>query len=112
MVNGWAADWPDGYGFLAQIVDSRVIRATGGASNLSVRDPEVDKMIDAAVQNTDTPSREKTWADIDKKVMDDAFILPGVWAKGLNYRPKNLTNVFITDGFSMYDYLALGTTRK
>jgi peptide/nickel transport system substrate-binding protein len=112
MVNGWAADWPDGYGFLAQIVDSRVIRETGGSSNTSVRDPEVDKMIDAAVQNTDTSAREKLWADIDKKVMDDAFILPGVWSKGLLYRPANLTNVFTTDGFSMYDYLALGTTRK
>ena len=44
--------------------------------------------------------------------MDDAYVLPGIWAKGLLYRPKNLTNVFITDGFQMYDYLALGTTRK
>jgi peptide/nickel transport system substrate-binding protein len=112
MVNGWAADWPDGYGFLAQIVDSRVIRETGGSSNTSVRDPEVDKMIDAALANTDPAAREKLWSDIDKKVMDGAYILPGVWAKGLLYRPPTLTNVFTTDGFSMYDYLALGTTRK
>jgi peptide/nickel transport system substrate-binding protein len=112
MVNGWGADWPDGYGFLAQIVDSRVIRATGGNTNLSVKDPAVDQLIDKALQTTDTPAREKIWVDIDKKVMDDAYILPGIWAKGLLYRPKNLTNVFITDGFQMYDYLALGTTRK
>ena len=44
--------------------------------------------------------------------MDDAFVVPGVWSKGLLYRPQNLTNVFITDGYQMYDYLALGTTRK
>ena len=44
MVYGWGADWPDGFGFLSQIVDSRVIRATGGNSNLSVRDPEVDAL--------------------------------------------------------------------
>lgn len=112
MVNGWGADWPDGYGFLAQIVDSRVIRATGGNTNLSVKDPAVDAMIDKALQTTDTAAREAIWVDIDKKVMDDAYILPGIWAKGLLYRPKNLTNVFITDGFQMYDYLALGTTRK
>ncbi len=112
MVNGWGADWPDGYGFLAQIVDSRVIRATGGNTNLSVKDPAVDQLIDKALQTTDTPAREKIWVDIDKKVMDDAYILPGIWAKGLLYRPKNLTNVFITDGFQMFDYLALGTTRK
>ncbi len=44
--NGWGADWNDGFGFLSQIVDSRVIRETGGSSNTSVRIPEVDKMLD------------------------------------------------------------------
>ena len=112
MVYGWGADWPDGFGFLSQIVDSRAIRATGGNSNLSVRDPEVDKLIDQAVTTTDTAAREKIWVDVDRKVMDDAYILPGIWAKGLLYRPSNLTNVFITNGFQMYDYLAMGTTRK
>ncbi|HEY0815966.1 MAG TPA: ABC transporter substrate-binding protein [Pseudonocardia sp.] len=112
MVTGWGADWPDGYGFLAQIVDSRAIRATGGNTNLSVKDPAVDADIDKALQIVDTPTREAVWVDIDKKVMDDAFALPGIWAKGLLYRPPNLTNVFITDGFQMYDYLAMGTTRK
>jgi peptide/nickel transport system substrate-binding protein len=112
IVYGWGADWPDGYGFLAQIVDSRVIRATGGNTNLGVKDPAVDQMIDQAVSTTDTAAREKIWVDIDKKVMDDAYILPGLWAKGLLYHPPNLTNVFVTNGFQMYDYLALGTTRK
>ena len=60
-----------------------------------------------------TPPRARSmWVDIDRKVMEDAYIVPGVWAKGLLYRPPNLTNVFITDGYQMYDYLALGTTRK
>lgn len=109
---GWGADWPDGYGYLAQIVDSRVIRAAGGNSNLGVKDPVVDQLLDQALRTTDQAARERIWVDIDRKVMEDAFILPGVWSKGLLYRPPNLTNVFITDSFQMYDYLALGTTRK
>ncbi|MGD9988653.1 ABC transporter substrate-binding protein [Pseudonocardia sp.] len=112
MVYGWGADWPDGYGFLSQIVDSRTIRATGGNSNLGVRDPAVDAIIDQAVNEQDKTKREQDWVDVDKKVMDDAYMLPGIWAKGLLYRPQNLTNVFITNGFQMYDYLSLGTTRK
>jgi peptide/nickel transport system substrate-binding protein len=112
MVYGWGADWPDGFGFLSQIVDSRAIRATGGNSNLSVRDPQVDALVDKASTTGDDASRQKAWVDVDKKVMDDAYIIPGIWAKGLLYRPPNLTNVFITNGFQMYDYLALGTTRK
>ncbi len=111
LVYGWGADWPDGYGFLAQIVDSRVIRASGN-TNLGIKDPEVDAMLDKALVTTDTTAREQIWVDIDKKVMSDAYVVPGVWAKGLLYRPPNLTNVFVSDGQSMYDYLAMGTTRK
>ena len=107
-VNGWGADWPDGFGFLSQIIDSRVIRATGGSSNISVRDPAVDALVDQALTTTDTSAREQIWVNADKKVMEDAFILPGIWAKGLLYRPPNLTNVFVSDGFQMYDYSAIG----
>ncbi|MBT0772369.1 ABC transporter substrate-binding protein [Kineosporia sp. J2-2] len=111
MANGWAADWPDGYGFLAQLVDSRVIRESGGASNLSVRDPEIDSMIDAAVNETDDAKRQQTWGDIDKKVMDGAWVYPGVWAKVLLYRPANLTNVFVTSSYDGYDFAALGVAQ-
>ena len=108
MTNGWGADWPDGYGFLSQIIDSRTIRATGGNYNLGVKDPAVDAMIDQALKTTDITAREQIWVNADKKVMEDAYDLPGIWAKGLLYRPPNLTNVFVTDGFQMYDYTALG----
>ena len=89
-----------------------MIKPAGGNTNLGVIDPAVDAMLDKAGSTTDQAAREQIYVDIDKKVMDDAFIIPGVWSKGLFYRPQNLTNVFITDGFSEYDYLALGTTRK
>jgi peptide/nickel transport system substrate-binding protein len=108
MINGWGADWPDGFGFLQQIVDSRVIRESGGSSNLSVMIPGVDKMLDQALQETDAGKREAYWAQIDQRVMEDASVLPGIWARGLLYRGKALKNVFITDGFQMYDYTALG----
>ncbi len=108
--NGWGADWPDGFGFLSQIVDSRVIRATGGASNFSVRDPAVDSMLDQALQTTDVGAREKIWGQIDSQVMSDAYILPGVWASVLLYRPKTLTNVFVNNGFGGYDYMTLGVS--
>ncbi|SDD85891.1 ABC transporter substrate-binding protein [Actinokineospora iranica] len=106
--NGWGADWNDGFGFLSQIVDSRVIRETGGSSNTSVRIPEVDKMLDDAIAETDKAKREAMWGAIDKRVMEEAVILPGVHAKSLLLRGKGLTNVFVSDAYNMYDYLALG----
>lgn len=106
--NGWQADWNDGYGFLSQIVDSRVIRAGGGSSNTSVRIPAVDKLLDEASVELDVDKRNALWAQIDKAVMEEAVIYPGVYAKAVLLRSKNLTNVFVTDAFAMYDYTAMG----
>ena len=106
--NGWGADWNDGYGFLAQIVDSRVIRETGGSSNSSVRIPEVDTMLDEAAVETDNAKREALYGAIDKKVMEEAVIFPGLHAKSLLLRGSKLTNVFVNQAYGMYDYTSLG----
>jgi peptide/nickel transport system substrate-binding protein len=107
-VNGWGADWPDGYGFLSQIVDSRVIRPTGGSSNTSVRIPEVDKMLDEAIVEQDEDARNKLWAEIDRRVMEEAVIYPGVYAKAVLLRGTNINNVFVNESFGYYDYTAMG----
>ncbi len=109
MANGWGADWPDGYGFLQQITDSRTIRPGGGNYNLSVKVPAVDAVFDQAVTVTDTGAREKLWGQVDKLVMEQAVVLPGVWAKTLLYRSPNLSNVYVSEGLGgYYDYISLG----
>jgi peptide/nickel transport system substrate-binding protein len=110
-LNGWAADWPDGFGFLSQIVDSRVIRPNGGSSNTSVRIPEVDQMLDKALTELDTNKRNQDWGAIDKRVMEEAVIYPGVYSKSLLVRSKNATNIFVTDAYGEYDYLGLGAQK-
>jgi peptide/nickel transport system substrate-binding protein len=112
IVYSWGADWPDGFGFLSQIVDSRVIRAAGGNTNLGIRIPEVDALIDKALSTTDEAARNQIWVDVDKKVMEQAGVLPGIWAKGLLYRPDTLANVFSNDGQNMYDYASIGLAQK
>jgi peptide/nickel transport system substrate-binding protein len=110
-LNGWGADWPDGFGFLSQIVDSRVIRPAGGSSNTSVRIPEVDQMLDTALTELDTDKRNQMWGEIDKRVMEEAVIYPGVYSKSLLVRSKNATNIFVTDAYGEYDYLGLGAQK-
>lgn len=105
---GWASDWPSGYGFLAQIVDGRLIQPQGGSANFSVNIPEVNKMIDQLVQEQDQTKREEISAAIDKRVMEEAVIYPGIYAKGVLLRSKNATNVFVNDSFGYYDYAAMG----
>jgi peptide/nickel transport system substrate-binding protein len=109
MIYGWGADWVDGFGFLQQIVDSRVIRAAGGNTNFGIKIPEVDQLLDKALTTTDTDARNKIWGQIDKRVMEEAVALPGVWSKVLLYRPTTLTNVYVNEGLGgFYDYTAFG----
>ncbi len=109
--NGWGADWPDGFGFLSQIVDSRVINPAGGSSNTSVRIPEVNQMLDKAKVELDDNTRNSAWGDIDKRVMEEAEIYPGLYAKAVLLRSKNATNVFINEAFGYYDYTAMGVKK-
>jgi peptide/nickel transport system substrate-binding protein len=111
LIYSWGADWPDGYGFLEQIVDSRVIH-TAGNTNLGIKIPAVDAQIDKALATIDVTARNAIWGNVDQLVMENAAVLPGVWAKGLLFRPDNLTNVFVNDSFGMYDYAAMGTSKK
>ena len=105
--NGWGADWNDGFGFMSQITDSRTIRAAGNY-NLSVKSPEIDALIDQAYVETDTAKRDELWAQVDQKVMENAFVLPSVYSKSVLVRGKGVTNAFVTGAFDMYDYLAMG----
>jgi peptide/nickel transport system substrate-binding protein len=107
IVYGWGADWPDGFGFLSQIVDSRVIRPSGN-TNLGIKVPAVDQGIDQAMAETDATKRDAIWGNVDKSVMEAAAVIPGVWSKGLLFRPDTITNVFVNNGFTMYDYAAMG----
>ena len=106
VINSWGADWNDGFGMLSQIVDSRVIRETGGSSNTSVRIPAVDELLDQALAETDASKREALYGEIDKAVMEQAVTYPGVYAKLLLMRGKNLTNVFVNDNYGGYDFLS------
>lgn len=111
LLMSWGADWPDGFGFLQQIVDSRVIRPAGN-TNLGIKVPEIDAALDRALAENDITKREAIWAEIDKLVMDNAEVIPGVWGKSLLFRPENLTNVFVNDGFNQYDYASVGVKNK
>jgi peptide/nickel transport system substrate-binding protein len=110
IVTDLRANWNDGYGLLAYIVDGWAISAAGdnafGAGN-----PAIDDLIRAALNEPNPSARDRYWGDIDRKVMDDALILPGLWPEVTHFRPANLTNVFYNPNFGMYDLTAIGTDR-
>jgi peptide/nickel transport system substrate-binding protein len=107
-VGGWAPDWPDGYGMLYYLVAGPAIQEAGNTNVSELDNPQVNAMFDKAVATSDPQARNQIWSQIDRKVMEEAVILPGVYAKSLLYRNPDLTNVFVHSYYAMYNYSTLG----
>jgi peptide/nickel transport system substrate-binding protein len=105
---GWSPDWPDGYGFLYYLTDGAAIRPVGNSNISELNDPLVNTMFTTALATTSIAARTRIWSRIDRRVMSDAVILPGVYARTLLYRSPHLTNVYVHQYYGMYDYANLG----
>jgi peptide/nickel transport system substrate-binding protein len=105
---GWAADWPDGWGFFYYIVDGKAISPAGNTNLSQLNDPVVNDLITKMAATNDDATRNSYTSQIDMQVMKDAAILPGVWAKSLLYRSPSLTNVYVQPYYGMYNYAVLG----
>jgi peptide/nickel transport system substrate-binding protein len=106
--SGWAPDWADGFGFLYYLTAGAAIRPAGNYNVEELNDPVVNKLFTRALATTSITVRTQIWSQIDRQVMSDAVILPGVYAKALLYRNPHLTNVYVSRYYSMYDYANLG----
>ncbi|MEY9211282.1 peptide/nickel transport system substrate-binding protein [Thermobifida halotolerans] len=107
---GWMADWPSGYGYMSSILDGDAIKDAGNSNISELDDPEVNALFDEVVRVEDPEEQAEIYAEIDRLVMENAAILPGVFQKSVLYRPDNLTNVYFNPSWHMYDYMTLGTT--
>ena len=106
---GWGADWPNGFGFLDELVAGNTIAPTGNTNISEENDPVVNNLFTESSKLTGA-ARTAIWSQIDEQVMKDAVILPMVYQKVLLYRPTNLTNVYVQAYYGMYNYAVLGVS--
>ena len=109
----WGADWPGGYGFLQQILNGGAIGGSGNTNLSYLDDKQINEALAKAIATEDETARNAQYAEIDKRAMDLAALVPLTYFKVLLYRPDNFTNLVSTAAFSgQYDYLNIGTTKK
>jgi peptide/nickel transport system substrate-binding protein len=107
-MGGWGADWPDGYGFLDELVNGNAIVPAGNTNVGMLNDPVVNNLFAKAAGINDAAQRNAIWGQIDHQVMKDAVIVPEVYAKALIYRPSSLTNVYFDQAYQLNNYGVLG----
>jgi peptide/nickel transport system substrate-binding protein len=109
-MGGWGADWPDGYGFLDELVAGNTIVPAGNTNIGMLNDPVVNNLFTKAAGITDATQRNAIWSQIDQQVMKDAVIVPIVYAKALIYRPPSLTNVYFDQAYQLNNFAVEGVT--
>lgn len=113
IVTDWGADYPSEHGYLAPLIDSRLIKPEGGNWNLSeTRDPVIDASIDAALATPDPANRRQIWRMIGRRVMESATILPIVHDRTLHWRSPHVDNILVHPAFGLYDVQALGVSGR
>ena len=106
-MGGWGADWPNGYGFLDELSNGNSIASTGNTNISMLNDPVINNLFKQSSTLTGA-ARTAVWAQVDEQIMKDAAIVPGVYQKALLYRNPDLTNVYVSTYYGMYDYAVLG----
>ncbi len=108
-VTDWGADYPTEHGFLAPLVDGRMIRRDGGNWNLpELDDPVVNGLVDDALATSDPTASLACWRAVEERVMEHAVLLPVVHDRTVHVRGPRLTNVYVHPAFGLYDVHALG----
>ena len=111
IVMGWAADYPNGSGFLQPLTDGRFIPQNGNSNYSEINDPEINGWFDAATAAADPAKAADLYKKINHKVIDSGYYLPIVADKALNYRNPRLTNVYTQDALGgEIDFQALGVS--
>ncbi|MEU7200318.1 ABC transporter substrate-binding protein [Streptomyces sp. NPDC045470] len=112
MMMQWGSDYPTGFGYLNQIVNGKAIQKSGNSNLSELDDPAINKLLDEAIATSDQAQREKDYAEIDKKTMEQAVIVPLTYFKILLYRSPKATNLVSTSAYSgEYDYLNIGVKK-
>ncbi|GAA3621415.1 ABC transporter substrate-binding protein [Kineosporia mesophila] len=106
----WQPDFPSANGNIQPLFASSEIG--GGGFNLSrYSEPEVDDLIQQASAATDPAQAEKLWAQADKRILQDAPVVPLLFKKNSFLHGSNVQNFFVTPFPAYPNYLKVSLSK-
>ncbi|SPL90245.1 Oligopeptide ABC transporter, periplasmic oligopeptide-binding protein OppA (TC 3.A.1.5.1) [[Actinomadura] parvosata subsp. kistnae] len=108
IARSWAPDWPDPSTYLPALVDSRELSEKEPSVNLTVRLPDVDELIDRATAEPDPTIRSGLWERVERRVAEEAVLVPTTWRRTLLLRGATATNLHVSPVFGDYDLVTMG----
>jgi peptide/nickel transport system substrate-binding protein len=93
-VASWQPDFPSANGNIEPLFATREIG--GGGFNISrYSQPDVDKLIDQATAQVDPAQAQALWAQADKRIMQDAPVVPLIYTKNSFLHGSGVQNFFV-----------------
>ncbi|MFJ3029231.1 ABC transporter substrate-binding protein [Curtobacterium sp. NPDC087080] len=103
-LSSWQPDFPSANANIQPLYDSSQIG--GGGYNVSkYSNPEVDALIAKATGTVDQSEAQELWAQADRRIMEDAPVVPLIYAKQSFLAGSNVENFRIADFPAYPNYL-------
>ncbi len=103
-LSSWQPDFPSANGNIQPLFASSEIG--GGGYNLSrYAQPDVDALIRQATGETDQAKAQALWARADKRIMQDAPVVPLIYTKNSFLHGSNVRNFFVASFPAYPNYL-------
>jgi peptide/nickel transport system substrate-binding protein len=90
---GWSKDFYDAQSMIDPIFNGKNIAPINNSNYAQLDDPKLNALMDKAEETSDPTQRANEWADINKKVMAGAWIIPWIWDNQVNFASKNVVGV-------------------
>jgi peptide/nickel transport system substrate-binding protein len=108
-ITGWCPDWSSGATFLPPLFDGRNIFDKGNQNLAQINDEAINKQIDELGAMTDVNAANAGYGELDKKIMEQAPIVPLLYEKNVTVIGGNVAGTYLNDAFSGgIDFISVG----
>jgi peptide/nickel transport system substrate-binding protein len=101
---GWGADFFAAQSFIDPLFNGKNIVPSGNVNTAQVDDPKLNAEIEKAKELTDPDASAKAWAELDKKVTDQAYFIPWLWDNNVGLESSNMNGVSSKFNSGAYDF--------
>jgi peptide/nickel transport system substrate-binding protein len=90
---GWGKDFFDSQSMITPVFYGPNIVPTGNSNLSQVNDPTLNKQMQAAEQLTDPAQRATAWANLDKEITSQVYVVMYLWDNEVGFHSTNVNGV-------------------
>ena len=99
---GWGKDFYDAQSMIDPVFNGKNIIEANNTNHAELNDPALNRAMDEASGLTDPSARAKAWGELDRKITEQAVVIPWLWDNQVNIRSSDVKGV-INQFNSAYD---------